>query len=96
MTEFEQIYGTLLGELLPEYAVPGIEDAFAPGSFCDKKYAEMRDAYQRLCLRLGVREEDPDLEIMVNSLTDIQHHIAGEMFRLGKKAPLCKGSCQRS
>ena len=88
MTEFEQIYGTLLGELLPEYAVPGIEDAFAPGSFCDKKYAEMRDAYQRLCLRLGVRDEDPDLEIIVDSLTDIQHCLAEKMFRLGTQGPL--------
>ena len=83
MTEFEQIYDTLRGELLPEYAVPGVENLFAPGSICDREYAEMRHAYERLLERLGQEDEDADLEIMVNTMTEIQTHIAREMFLLG-------------
>ena len=85
MTEFDDIYETLLGERLPEYAVPGVENAFGPGGFCDEKYAEMRSSYERLCLRLGAGDEDDDVEIIINSLMEIQKEIAGRMFRLGKE-----------
>ena len=77
-----------MGDRLPEYAVPGVENAFAPGSFCDRKYAAMREAYERLCHRLGAGDEDPDLEIIVDSLMDIQHFLTKTMFHLGTHSPL--------
>lgn len=77
------IYETLRGNLCAEYAVPGVEDAFTDGSFCAGKYEEMTSAYMRLLDRLGVEDEDADVEIIINALTDIQDHIAREMFFLG-------------
>lgn len=83
MIDYEKIYDTLCGNLLDEYAVAGIENVFAEGSFCDCRYGRMRSAYERLCGRLGVRDEDSDLEIIVDSLLDIQSYIARKMFFLG-------------
>ena len=84
-TLLDDIYWTLLGELIPEAAIPGVPNLFATGSPCAEAYARMRKAYERLCLRLGFDEdyEDRDLDIMVSSLEDIQETLAKEMFRLG-------------
>ena len=84
MKEFDAIYETLLGNLLPEYTVPGVENLFREGSFCDGKYREVWDARERLHQRLGVTHEDPDVEIIISAMTDIQNRIAEAMFLLGK------------
>jgi len=83
MTLYELIYETLRGNLCAEYAVPGIEDAFMDGSYCHGKYAELISAYMRLLDRLGLENEDPDVEIIINALQDIQDYISREMFFLG-------------
>ena len=58
----EEVYFTLLGEACEP--VSGVENAFADGSVCDRCYSEMLDAYERLRDRLGVAEEDADVEII--------------------------------
>ena len=92
MTEFEAIYDSLRGLLLPEYAAAGVENAFQEGSLCDTAYKEMLDAYERLLDRLGVKDEDEDVEIIISSLLRIQDHLAQRMFVLGKSVPTSRCS----
>ena len=82
MENFKQIYETMLGLLEPEACVPGIENAFADGSLCAEHYAAMRSAYERLCTRLNVRDEDADLNIMGDSLEEIQKELCGRFYVL--------------
>lgn len=83
MREFaEEIYDTMAGNTADAFRYPGVENLFAPGSFCEEKYAEMLRAYWQLCDRLGV-EEDPDGETMINSLLEIQRELAIAMFLQG-------------
>lgn len=79
------VYESLTGELLPEYALDWVEDIFVPGHPCYEEYRIMREAYQRVCIRLGNGEEDQDLEIMVNALLSHCRIIAAEMFRYGRE-----------
>ena len=65
--------------------MPGVIDAFADDAYCMEKYREMRDAYDRLCHRLGVTDEDADVEIIINSLMTIEREIAYAMYEYGAK-----------
>ena len=79
----EDIYYTMCGELAEGSSVPGIENAFAEGSFCDLCYAEIGDACQRLYDRLGV-DTDEDVErILVESL-HITKYLCLQMYEYGK------------
>ena len=80
----EDIYMTLTGNMQDRYRVPGVEDAFAPGSPCDVLYDQAMDAYERLCQRLGVEDEDADVEIILNNLLQIQDILCQKMFAYGK------------
>ena len=82
--DFEDIYFTLLGELASEYAVPGVENAYIPGGECDRLYNEICEARDRLYQRLGVQDEDPDVEIILGNHLLIQNILCEEMFRLGQ------------
>lgn len=79
------IYLSAQGLLVPGAAVPWVENMFTPGSYCESAYARMRDAYERLCTRLGVDvdDEDDDLNCMMESLENIQEVLCKEMFELG-------------
>ncbi len=77
----EEVYFTLLGEACEP--VPGVENAFADGSVCDKCYSEMLDAYARIRDRLGAQEEDADVEIIINSLRRITDEMCYRMFYYG-------------
>ncbi len=81
MKNFESIYQTMLGLLEEEYCVPGVEDAFAPGSLCAREYEAMREAYDRVCRRLG-KEEDRDLDEMVYALEQIQEELCRRFYNL--------------
>ena len=86
MTEeawIEDIYDSLQGVLVPEARVPWVKNLFLPDSPCDRAYSNMLDAYERLRGRLGVADEDGDVEIIINSLLDIQQILGHEMFRCG-------------
>lgn len=80
----ERVYLTLTGNLIPSYRVPGVEDAYAKDAFCLKQYSKMLDAYERLCERLGTgEEEDDDVEIIINSLLDIEKCLSMKMYEYG-------------
>ena len=79
----EQVYLTLNGELIPAYCVPGVENAFAEGAYCLNKYKDIMDAYGRLCERLGVMDEDDDVEIIIDSFLDIERYLCLKMYEYG-------------
>ena len=79
----EEIYYTLIGQMVPEYQVPGVADAFAPDSLCDEAWNTLTAARDRLLERLRVPEEDADLEILMDQYALIQKDLCLRMFRLG-------------
>lgn len=77
----EDVYFTLQGEACEP--IPGVENAFADGAVCDRCYSEMLDAYARLRDRLGVQDEDADVEIIINALRTITDELCYRMFSYG-------------
>ena len=74
------VYESLIGELVDP--IKYVPNAFESGSFCEKKYEEMLEAYARLRDRLGVEDEDADVEIMIDSMLAIQRELCLMMFDL--------------
>ena len=85
MEDFENTYESMLGLPVEEYALPDVDNAFVPGSFCDRQYARMRAAYERLCDRLKTGEEDPDLDVMVDAMENIQKELCRRIFHYAKE-----------
>lgn len=83
--EMRDIYFTLTGQLIPVAEVPGVPDAFAEGSFCARLLEEIYDARNRLLDRLGVVDEDADLECILSGYEEMQEYLCLEMFRLGQR-----------
>ncbi|MBR2889390.1 MAG: hypothetical protein IKC09_03850 [Oscillospiraceae bacterium] len=82
-TMIEEIYYTLIGEMVSGAEVPGVNNLFVPGSECYRLFDEQYHARDRLLERLGVMGEDPDLETVIANGEQIQMILAMEMFRLG-------------
>ena len=76
-------YETMVCHPVEGYRMPGVEDAFTEGSFCMERYREAMEAYERLCERLGVADEDADVEIMRNAFDDIQQELCCRTYRYG-------------
>jgi len=89
---WELVYETLTCHVAEAYRMQGVEDAFSHGSFCMEKYNEMRDAYDRLCERLGVVDEDEDVECIIQCYMAIQRELCKQMFFYGQKAGFTKFS----
>lgn len=67
----------------PEAAVPDAKIAVTEDSPCFALYNDATLAYERLCMRLGAKGEDTDVEIIIHSLNEISKIIGFEMFRYG-------------
>lgn len=78
----ELIYESLIGELI--VPIEGVPNAFEPGGYCETRYRQVLEAYERLRDRLGVTDEDPDVEIIIDSLLEIQRKLCLEIFDLAK------------
>ncbi len=85
MCSFDMIYDSMCGFLVEEYALPDVNNAFVPGSYCDRQYERMRSAYERVCDRLKTGEEDPDLNIMVEAMENIQRELCRRIFYYAKE-----------
>ncbi len=83
MSDFEDIYETMMGFRTLDAPVPWVENAFEDDQPCMNRYEQMRDAYERVCERLGVGEEDMDLDIMVSCMESIQKELCQRMFDCG-------------
>ncbi len=85
MVPYDELYDTVRGLMVSEYAVAGVENLFAEGSYCQRRYDDMRQAYARLCVRLGVEDEDRDLEQMISALDDITARLCRAMYEYGRR-----------
>lgn len=82
--QIERIYLSMMEELL--VPVPGIENAFAPGSRRGQLYEEIFQANCSLCQRLGV-PEDEDVEHIIDNFFQITQELCCRMFRYGAEGP---------
>lgn len=80
----EQVYCCLLGVVREDCRIQDVENLFAPGKLCMERYGNMRDAYDRLCQRLGETDEDKDAEQMLQALLDIQRELCLRMYHYGQ------------
>ncbi len=78
------IYESLIGEAVKP--LKNVPNAFSYGSTCAAEYQNMLDAYDRIRERLQVRDEDEDVETIINSMLAIQEILCREMFRLGQES----------
>ena len=86
--QIEAVYATLTGTLRKEFRVPGVENLFDEGSECMNCYCKMLAVYERLCDRLGVIDEDEDVEVIIHSLMTIEQNVSIKMFEYGMKFAL--------
>ena len=84
--QIHDVYETLIGVRGKEDQVPGVENAFAPGTYCDQRYADLIRHRQRLWDRLGC-EDDEDLEEILCAMESIQRELCFKMFEYGRKLP---------
>jgi len=80
-----QVFDSLMGFLRPEYALDWVKPIFVPGHPCYDSHEEMREAYDHLLDRLGLQDEDEDVEIMLSCLSDHTRILALEMFQCGRE-----------
>ena len=79
--DFEDIYETLVGERVPEAAVPGVESIASEGSAYSEAYQSVMEARMNLARRFGMDFEDEDLERIMNAIAVIEKETAKGMFR---------------
>lgn len=84
----EEVYSTLQGQYSQGNGVPGVENLFGEGAFCMNLYKQVYDANQHLCERLGVIDEDDDVELIISNLMDIERIVSKKMFEYGWKFAL--------
>lgn len=84
----ENVFDTLTGSLCEEYTIPGVENAFAPGGDCDRLYRQVYEANCRLCDRLGKNDGDPDVELIINNLLQINRILSLKMYHYGRLDPV--------
>jgi hypothetical protein len=83
----ETVYETLTDSLIDRYRVPGVENAFEEGKPCSVLYGQIYEANQRLCARLGQTDDDPDVELIINSFFEISKILGIKMYHYGQSNP---------
>ncbi len=82
---WKQIYESLTCHTADPWRMPGVVNAFSDGSYCMEQYRKMRDAYDRLCDRLCVVDEDKDVETIILCYMNIQTELCRLMFLYGQQ-----------
>ena len=82
----ENVYEAVCGEYADEadYVIQNvrIENEFEEGKPCSEAYKQVYAANRRLCERLGV-DEDPDVEMIIDSMFAITRTVGEKMFEYG-------------
>ena len=81
MSQFEDVYETLVGHREAPFAVPGVQSIAAEGSAYSLAYQTLMDARLSLTRRFGMDFEDKDLERIMEAVATIEKEIAEGMFR---------------
>ena len=79
----DDIYDTLIGQMVPGAEVPGFPNLFAEGTKCDLLLGEIYAARDRLLDRLEIDDEDRDLEIMLSRFEQLMRIVAQKTFLYG-------------
>lgn len=82
MNDFERIYYTAMGDLMPSACVPWVE-APAKDSEYERAYAGIYAAWENLRERCGLAEGDVDLERILDNVLDLEQDMARRMFQYG-------------
>ena len=83
----EIVYRTVAGYVMGTDALPGVENAYAPGSLCEELYSDM---YDLLTTRFDP-DDDKEGQVLTDILNDmsmIQKDLCFRMFRLGMRFAL--------
>jgi len=78
-----RVYESAIAVLNEELRLPWVENEMQEGKEFYHNYGAMLDAYERLRERLGVEDEDDDVEIIINALLDNEQILCLKMFRYG-------------
>lgn len=82
----ENVHEAVCGEYADEadYVIQNvqIQNEFEEGKTCSEAYKRVYDANRRLCERLGV-DEDPDVELIIDSMFEITRTVGEKMFEYG-------------
>ena len=82
----ENVYEAVLGAYADEadYVIQNvrIQNEFEEGKPCSEAYKRVYAANRRLCERLGV-DEDPDVEMIIDSMFEITRTVGEKMFEYG-------------
>ncbi len=81
MDLYDEIYYTLLGELVEGAALPWVPNAFSPGSECDTALQRLWTAKNRILQQLGT-DESEDLEQILMEMETIQHSLCRTLLQL--------------
>lgn len=77
-------YHTMACGLIESFHMPGVENAFQDGK-CAQMQKLIYDTSRRLCERLGVQDEDRDIETILFAFEEIQEELCYRMYRYGAK-----------
>lgn len=77
------VLDTLRGNMTIQGAVPNVENLYQEGLPYFECYESIFRAYERLRERLGVVDEDADIEIIINAFLDMEIIMAEKMFLYG-------------
>ena len=77
------VYQSILGLLIKELRLTWVENEFVPGKPYHTNYNAMHDAYECLRDRLGVEDEDDDVEDIIRALLDNEELLCKKMFYYG-------------
>ncbi len=84
----ERIYELMNGlrdlEAYPTEESKFVENEFEEDKVCGKAYREVVEANMRLCERLNSEKGDSDIEIIIDNLMPIAHHLCMKMFDYGE------------
>ncbi len=81
----ELVYLTMQGELIPECAIAEVEDIFVEGGIGIELYEKAKNAYAKVCHRLGKKDEDQDLNELVRNMEELAREMALRMYQYGAK-----------
>ena len=81
--DFEKIYHTLIGTLLPQFRVPWVPNIFIEGTPYDQAYQVFWDARMQMVENYGIEFECDELEDIMNAILDVEKEIGFYMFQMG-------------
>ena len=80
MDDFDMIYSTIVGQMRRTGGVPWVKNIFVEGTAYNKAYQDFWTAREHLCARFGIEWEDPDLELFMDGILDLEEDLARAMF----------------